>query len=583
MTLVAHTTSGLLLQESFADLSAWTSDGVWVAAADPSFVTFDPGPILVLSPGVSGSADYDGVREGQLFVEGTTWTLLYDAGDDTHGWLQFTATSTDGGLTWTKNGAQSIGYSDGSSGTYDATATGWIEKRGGTYYLYRVTANSVYTAPTGQGLPKGPYQGDIWTASALGGTWTFLRTLPVATGLDDSQNLTGSVVLDGTIYHHFSDCDMNGVSGVIRFSFTTIGGSWTQTAEQIFGSALSDGRRVENPKVFYHAGLSRWCMLLNLINSSGQADQTGVALSASLTDWSAATLRHIQHASPIDSPNAVGVITHVTGPDGALVQDEAGRIPAIYDGLPRGNSGAGWHLGRSLRYVVLEPAAACACYTDVTTMPRRIVRTISHGNCVVEFACEFRTIDATAGALALEFRRQNNSNYYRLVLTPGAGMRLDKVVAGSVTLLQSALLSTEKAVVNLVHRVRVQFSGTTIQAWLNGEEQINTTDSTYSSGGSVAIQATDLDGDVRLLSLRTAQTVTVTGVPSGSTLTLRGAGGFPVATATSSGGTITLTAPHYPQSTLDIGGVPYKPADGIWGGDAYTVTPNLAGASLGFG
>jgi hypothetical protein len=570
-----RTANGLILREDFSSLSSWSGAG-WSSVADPTLVAFDPAPILALSPSTAGSADYDGIREPQLYVEGGIWTLLYDGGDDTHGWTQFTATSTDRGLTWAKNGTQSIAYADGAGGTHAAVATGWLEKRGSTYYLYRVTANAIYANPIGQGLPAGPYFGDIWTASSLTGPWSFLRAFPTAgSGWAAGQNLPGSVYFDGTTYHFFNE-GFNGTIG--RYFGTSIGGVWTEDATQIAGFQ-ADGRYFENPKVFYHSGLARYIMLGN--GGIDQTDQNALWSSPSLTNWSLATMHRIQHASPLDSPNVVGVMAHVTGPDGALISEADGSLPVVYDGLPRGNAGYGWHVGRHIQYAVLEPAANCARYTHLDTTPRRITRTLAHTDFVAEWTVELRSINASFGSIIFEFRRQDDSNYYRLVLHPTEGLRLDVLISGAYTVLGMLSSPTEVAAANLVHRIRLVVTGTHIQAWLNGEAQIDLRDSTYASGNSIAFMGDDCDGDVRLFSLRNAQTVAINGVQSGQVVTLRGAGGIPIATTTATSSSVTLTAPHFPLVSFDVNGTTYTPSGNIWGGDTYAINASPLPMSFG--
>lgn len=567
---LVRTTIGLLVQEDFPDLSHWTNDGVWAAAADPTLVAFDPSPLAVLTPGATGASDATGVRQGQLYVEGDTWYLVYDGGDGTHGWTQNYATSTDQGLTWTRQGVLGPGYTKGGGGTWPGVSTGWLEKRGSTYYLYRVTCTTIDGSPY-PGLTISGFGLDIWSASSIGGMWTYVGAVPLTAGSwEASQILPGSVFFDGTTYHLFAQGDGDVIG---RFTSATAGGPWTRVDPVLLPNPLADGRTSENPKAFYHAGLGRYCLLCNLIAPSGDhTDQTLLLLSASLTDWSAATSHRLQHVSPLDGLNEVGVITHCTGPDGSLVAETDGSLPALFDGLSTFET-PGWHFYRTIRAVTLEPSASCARYTSTDSTIRRLTQTLAHTDVVAEWICEFRAFDATNGALNFEFRRQDANNYYVLNLNYTYGLILYKVVAGVATDLGHLSAPTQGPNLGMLHRIRLVVSGMSIQAWCDGEQQINLSDATYASGGSIAFAAADLDGDVRRFHVRASLIVTVNGEASGTVVTLRGPGGIPLVQATAGGGPVSLTTGHSPAATIQVGSLPYTPPGSVWGGDNYTWTP----------
>lgn len=574
---LTRTASGLILSEDFASLASWSVAGAWISAADPSLVVFDPSNVGGLT-GPPDAAEIFGCRQGTVFVEGGTWYDVHDGWDGTTPIIQRLATSTDQGLTWTKQSGSLVGTANGSGGNWSGLATGWIAKWGSTYYLYRVIQSGGGSFPLNA---SGPYFGDIWTASSLStsATWTFVRQLPLpASTWASGEHLPGSVLHDGSTYHLYAQGSSGGGIYVIgRSSATDPGGPWTLDSTVIADTIrLGASRHPENPKGFYHAGLGRYCILSNLIQPDGSAtDQNLLLLSTAPDDWSAATMHRIQHTSPLDSPGAVGVMTHFTGPDGALIVEADGSMPVVFDGL--GTSAPGYHLGRTIRYAVLEPSATCARYSDNNT--NRMTRTVAHTDIVAEFACEFRSIDAGAGLLAFEFRRQDSVNYYRLVLTPGAGMRLDKVVAGTPTTIQTAISSTQTAYAGVVHRVRLVASGTAIDAYLNGEHQIGTTDATYSSGVSVGLLAANLDGDIRRFHLRTSQTVTIANLGSGTPVTIRGAGGVPLVAG--SGSAIT-PVPHSPAVSIQVGTQTFTPPGGVWGGDVYQLASGPETIGLSF-
>src|SRR5437588_443773 len=369
--------SGLLFAEDWTNLAAWINAGIWTATADPMLLAFDPSPLALLTHGAGGTADATGVREGQLYVQGKVWYLVYDGGDGTTGWLQHYRTSTDRGLTWSAAATLGPGYSKGGGGTYAAVATGWLEKRGSTYYLYRVTAGTTFASPN-TGLPGSPYGGDVWSATSIGGSWTWVRDLPL-TGWSSTQNLPGSVYFDGTTYYIWTQGDSDQLG---YFTATSIGGTWAQHSPALV-PGLINGRSGENPKVFYHPVLARYIMLANLIAPAGTYTDQNWLVQSTAVDFSASPVGHIiQHVSPLDTPNALGLLTHITGPDGALVVDADGSMGAVYDGLAE-NYSPGWHIGRTLRGVVLEPSASCARFTNtVSAAPFRMTNPTYHADFV---------------------------------------------------------------------------------------------------------------------------------------------------------------------------------------------------------
>ncbi len=68
------------------------------------------------------------------------------------------------------------------------------------------------------------------------------------------------------------------------------------------------------------------------------------------------------------------------------------------------------------------------------------------------------------------------------------------------------------------------------------------------------------------------------GLTAGQVVTLRGLAGIPIASKTAKNDTVVLRSNHYPQTSIDVGGVDVAvPASGIWGGDVFAYP--VAGAS----
>ncbi len=582
MTTLVRTQSGLLLRDDFTSLAAWQSDGVWASAADPALIAFDPYPLL--PPGSVGTGDQVGIRQPQLYIEGAIWYLIYDsnpgapASVPTTGQTMCIATSTDQGVTWTRLGNMAItgqvgGY--GGATSYSVSALGWLEKRAGTYYLHRVTGQAYY----------GPYGYDIWSSPSLGVSatpWTWRAAPPIKTQLwQQDQRLPGSVYFDGTQYHTFEE----GATSAAGDTTDTVGhaagtspsGPFTVDAAPLMTAATNQGRAPENPKVFYHPGLGRYVMLTNLITPDGASLlQNASWLSTSVTDWSAASKRVVQHVSPLDSSHVMGVLAHATGPDGSLVMDASGNVLATFDYLPASAPFYSIQVGQSAYSVVLEPSASCARYTHTSDQTARaLTRPLMHTDVVVECALEMRGLHGAGGDVTLEVRRQSlasSADCYRLVAQGNGTLLLQKRMGGVTTTVQTAQLSMEQLTTNgVVHRIRLVMTGSSITAFLNGEQQIVTTDTTFSAGVSVTVVGRGVDADVRLLSVRSGQVVTIKGTHVGQQVTARAVAGAPVTQQTAAGSSVALTVPHAPVSSIQIGTGAAAPVGGVWGGDTFVV------------
>jgi hypothetical protein len=580
VTTLTRNSTGLLLREDFSAANGWTAGTGWSRVSAPCMVTFGAAPQVLLAPRAAGQPDYDGVREGQLYVESGTWYLLYDAGDNTTGWLQYLATSSDRGLTWSR-AVQSIQYDTGASGSYAAVATGWLEKRSSTYYLHRVTAATTFASPN-VGLPNDPYGWDIWHASSLGGTWTFDRSVPGAGGYATSI-IPGSTVLDSGTYYHFIEGYTSPPYTIGYATAAAPGGPWTVGSALLTITDFFSVFTPENAKTFYHPTLLMWVMLVNLIDPAGtHTSRNAVALSSTLTNWAGANILHTQWNAAIcdTSGGAVGVQTHVTGPDGALVHED-GLVPFVYDADPRASS-PGWHRGRSIRSAVYEPAAYKLHYTDATTTPHRYNKTFSHTDFVAEF--EVDTAGLVAGSyIAFEVRTNGTTGYRLIVANDGATALRLETMAGSTVQNGSGVAGTS----GISQRIKISCVGTTLKAWFNGELQVNVTDSTYASGTEVAFVGKNCTADVRLFHMRSSDVLTIHGLGAGEQIWLRTHGELPWDTVTANGsGVATYTGTHYPLSRVQGSGGDAQTSDRLlWGGDdlTYSATSIARGATSASG
>lgn len=576
MVTLSRTTSGLLYRSTGAEAD-WTMDAGWTVEHEPTFVAFGPLPITHLGPD-DYHGDSHGSREPQIFVEGNTWHFFYDSGDGVHGWLFRHARSDNRGLTWTRLGPMPPGYAKYGGGTWNCGVVwGWLCKWGDTYYQYRMPSDTPFAAPN-IGLTNSPYYYEIATAPSLDGPWTLVRSIPLVPGTwAELDHLPGSVVKSGTTYHSFEQGRVGMAATVGRSSGTDPSGPFTMDPTRICDNTTFglSGRSPENPKVFHSATLDRWTMLVNLIHPSGLlTDCNGLGCSPSVSDWSEAIFRRIQPVSPLHGSPSIGVVSHLTGPDGLVIEGPGGEVPIVYDTDPTRHAEAGNHLGRRIRAGCLEPATHalwCAGIGDTTY--RQATRTLAHADFVLELAVEILgefAYNQTEFYVLYRFDAGIASGYRAVLLNNGVS--LQKMVSGSGSTL-SGPVAGQTYQTNLFHVLKLAVAGNRHRAWLDGTLQYDATDtsSPIASGVRMGLLARGATLDVRLLSVRTSDTVTITGLTPGRSCLVRGYGGLPAGAALADGsGTAIHIHGHYPLWAVEVNGVDHAPAGGIWGGDTLT-------------
>jgi len=574
--LITRNSTGLLIQED-TWATGWTSSGGFSVVADPAIVVW-PMPSAMLTP-TAASADSQGVREGQIYTEGSTWYLYYDAGNGTTGWRTFTAISYDRGVTWTKQGADNSAITNGTGGNWAATAMGFREQRGSQYIFQRAAAQNTFGSPN-TGLPAVPYLWDIWTASSPLGPWTWNQNVPLmASGQwADVDLLPSCTYLSGGTYYQFVEGAMTGDAFKIGYATASSPtGTWTVNATPMLSSSNFDGPRVaENPRVFYHSGLSTYVMLVNLINPSGvYTDQNAMVFSSTLTGFGSGTIWVTQRIFDPDTCNAkaVGVAYHLTGPDGTLIQ-ENGYIPLSFDSFPTSTQASGGHLGRSIYGAIGQPSANRLHYSNATTAVNTYTYTLSHTDIVAEFEVDWTSTGNSNAFIGFRPRYNGSSNGYELRVRNQPGSNWLALYAVNGTLLQTGSVTNAGTEIGPMMRIRFSCIGSTLKAWLGGELQINVTDTNYTTGTNIAVSACDITGNVRLLSATTSPTITIRGLTPSSTVNLRTHGGMQIAAVTADGsGVATYAAVHYPFSRVEfVPGSDAQTSDGLlWGGDDVTV------------
>ena len=208
---------------------------------------------------------------------------------------------------------------------------------------------------------------------------------------------------------------------------------------------------------------------------------------------------------------------------------------------------------------------------DVPTLARNL----THGDYVAEFVVQFDNA-AQNGYAEFHGRMQANGDHYTIRVQAGGALLGGKMVSGGNAALP-ALAGTstnQKTVSGLFHVVRVVQQSTSLKAYLDNELQINCVDASFLTGSRMAVVTTGSTGcRVRNLAVYDGTAVRLTNAPAGATVTLRGAGGVPLATTVANGGSVDLVHAHYPVASIDVNGTQVAaPAGGIWGGDLFAYT-----------
>ncbi len=588
------TSSGLLHRDLFTNASGWTNSGGFSAAANPGLVCFGRLPIDTITRTVGGP-DEGGCREAHILIDGDDYTdltvprrMFYGAGAIGNRWRPNMATSTDGGLTFSKQGGWGPGLSDGDGGQggeWSARDLLIVEKRGGQYQVHAMMATSYF----GEGnypIPGFAYMSDVWTIADLAnwanaGSFTFVRrTISIdGSGPDQAAAYMSCPVNVAGTYHAFYS-SVNGTwdqFGVGRATATSPLGPYTKQ-----GQVLSDTTEVgENPKVFWSATLSKYVMLQNRSLDSGPNFATANVywLSDSISDWSAATKVYFQRKAPADGTLAIGINSPYYMPDGLVLETADGFVPCVWDTTPRDDiNSSGIHIWRKIVTGVLEQSTHALVYDTGTpdSTERSFRRSLSHTDFTAEWIVKFDVTGITTQH-SFDYRVQAGGDGYRVKFVRGAGLVLQKSSSGVF----SDLASSSGALLGMtamMHRLRLVVAGNVHTVFLDGEQQVSFTDSSspFASGVTVGFAAKGEKHQVRCFNIRTADSVTINGLTNGQKITLRAPGTPPIATATVSGTSHTFSGiSHFPAESVEIAGVNHVVSEGIWGGDVLDLRNNF--------
>jgi hypothetical protein len=332
----------------------------------------------------------------------------------------------------------------------------------------------------------------------------------------------------------------------------------------------------ENPKVFWYPLFGQYVMLDNE-NASGiltDADTQSVYyLSNSLTSWDINTKVVTNQQGTLDSPLNVGIATPFNTANSNVVITQDGYVPFTYDGFSLG-TGADINVGRKALYSVLEPSLYRFRYTPTGggDTAKGIHITQNNGDFVAEFAVDLIDAFNSGSFIAYDFRMQNATTGYRLKAFTAGKLQLYKVVSGVETSIIAGS-GSQTVIYQQPLRIKVRCVGTAIQAWLNGEKQIDTTDATYATGTQIGFFAYNNNFGVRRYYTYSSDTITINGLTSGQVITLRTPGGAPIETKTASSGAVTFTESHYPAASVTINGQDIVIPGNIYGGSTLNVMP----------
>ncbi|MBC6988555.1 hypothetical protein [Hymenobacter sp. BT491] len=379
-------TSGLLVKAD-GTLAEWSHSPEWTSEDSPALIAFAPSAIAALSAGAAGSSDFGGVREGHLYIETIagieTWFMFYGAGDGSastdpaytgNEWRIQLAKSTNRGLTWQKLGPTSIGPRTNGSGAEPQCRDMLFMARwktsplGDVYCLYSMKGlGPSYPTELGR-IPNPSYTSDIWilpvTASGPQTTgWTYVRNdLELqASGLFDAfcAYCASVVPYNNKYYDFYSASRTNNTLNIGVSIGDTPLGPFTRTGTPLFADADVNPRVPENPKVLQYLGFGfpMWLMLLNEGSLSlGSTDSNAYVLSESLTSWNFANHRVFQKANLLHGQSTLGIPSPFYKADGQPYISDEGYLPYTYDCDPFGPAFPDIHMGRKLRYNMLEPS-----------------------------------------------------------------------------------------------------------------------------------------------------------------------------------------------------------------------------------
>jgi len=587
-----QTSFGLIFKDDFTDISKWSPDPEWTQVEDPTMVVFDRSPYIALeggrfsfnhhrysfASGVSETTDSSGVRESSLLIDDDgTWYLYHDGGDGSQPWRGQVSESKDKGLTWKKYGDMGLGLNKYTSpgttpnGTHAATSSCFTMKKDGIYYFYRFVAGN-----QDGGIPVSPYTCEVFSSTSPTSGWSWLRQATFTStdsGINNTDSIGNSIIYYNGKYHLFGSDRNLSEYYIGRHTSDFIEGPWTR----VIGSELPNTIKgqPENPRVFFSPFLNKWVMFVNQVLGTSpflHTDRSSIFITSNPLDWSAATRLDVQHKCISDGLLAIGLPAQCLTV-GLGYHSEQNYIPFTYDTDP---TDASKHNGRKLRWSLLEPSkSSIKCSAASSPNFRKAVKIIDHNDFTAEFIIKYNGVHSGG----LGFRTQINEDNYRIIVEGGGKLILQKSLSGTyndLVLGSGVQLSQTNYFTN---RLRINCVGNNIKGWLNGELQINYTDtsSPFLTGESISLVSNGAI-EIRNLHLRKGNNVTINGLVAGDKVTLRGIGGYPIAQKQASGSSLVFgevdNLNHFPVGEIDLNGVNVVKKI-MWGGDVFTMTSHI--------
>ncbi len=255
------------------------------------------------------------------------------------------------------------------------------------------------------------------------------------------------------------------------------------------------------------------------------------------------------------------------------IQDASGYVGWVYGGDPATDEEFN---GNRLRAGQLEPFPSALQYTSPGATPYYMKRDQGQVDFVAEFALEFlEGTDSDVGFLfngtTCNGTDAGTIGYLLNFKSNSLTATLYSVATGSFTSLITGTSPSPPYTANDLNRwhwkVKISSVAGVITATVNGLALL-----TYDTGGVLTgticgFRSYQSNYLVRGLSLRKADTVTISGVTNGDAVSLHGAGKLPAISGTASGSSIVLTHTHFPLSGVQINGTYYSQP--LWGGDEY--------------
>jgi len=505
--------NGLLFRPSMTSLADWDNvEAPWAAVTRDAF----------LSEGMIdrtvGDARYDfGRRNPTILKDGNDLYCLTNDYPATAPSLNYITRSTDMGRTWIEMGQTSEANAKIAGGSWAGCACpGSLNKWGSDYHFHRVLTDT-----TG-GFP--PYSWDIWSATELQvlsagkyGNWSAVRNQPAGTGWAETSLLPGATLLHSGTYYHFAQSYAAGWTIGIM-SGSSASGPFTQLgATALFDSTnFPASRQPENPRCFFHPGLGKFVMLVNLVNGDFTDSSAVIVGTSDPTNWTGASIEIFAFVSATHGTRNIGTSSHLCGPSNELIYNEASNdILAMYD-TDAISASPGWHIGRRIVPATLRYSAGE--YTLSGGSFKTLKKTVSHTDVCIEADVKFTA--ASGNSMGFQFR-MTGANGYAVAVRDNATVVLYDAAYNVIE-----IGTGTGPTLNVYNRVKILAVGTSIKVWLNGVLQVNVTNATYASGTSVWVYMNSVAGSLRNVNVSSSDSITITGLSPRQVIALRDVGNF---------------------------------------------------------